>query len=72
MGDMINTYNIFVGKPERKYNLGDQGIKRNAILKWFLKKYGVRLCTGLNQLRTESSGRVVANTETHPRVSIRG
>jgi hypothetical protein len=35
---MRNAYKIFVGKPERKKQLGNLGIGGRIILKWILNK----------------------------------
>jgi hypothetical protein len=42
-----------------KHYLGDVGIDRRIILKWNLKKYGVRMWNGLIRFRTEISGELL-------------
>jgi hypothetical protein len=45
MGEMINTCNILVGKPERKRQLGRHR-SRMIILEWILGEYGWKFWTG--------------------------
>jgi hypothetical protein len=47
MGEMRNTYKILVRKCEGKRHLGDLGVVGRTILKLILKKYNVRMWTGL-------------------------
>jgi hypothetical protein len=44
------TYNISVGKPERRTPGG------RMILDWILEKWGGKLCTALVWLRIKTSG----------------
>jgi len=52
IGEIRISYNILVGKPERKRLLGSLGVKRKIILELILGKYGGTVGTGLVWLRT--------------------
>jgi hypothetical protein len=53
---MRNIYTILVEKTERNYRLGDPVVRDRIILKWILEKQGVRMWTGINWVRSRSSG----------------
>jgi hypothetical protein len=38
------------------------GLERRLILKWILKKWGLRICTGLNWLKNRVYSRAVTST----------
>jgi hypothetical protein len=59
MGEMRNANKIFVGKPEDKSLLGRLGADGRIILRWNLKKYGVKFWTGFSWLRIGSSYRIL-------------
>jgi hypothetical protein len=42
-----------------RHHLGDLDKKGRTILKWVLKKHGVRMWNGFNWLRIGSSGRIL-------------
>jgi hypothetical protein len=46
-----NAYQILVRKPKGKNHLEDQDIDGRTILRWILRKQGMRVWTGLNLLR---------------------
>jgi hypothetical protein len=45
MGDMINVYDILVGKPEGKNNSEDLRVN-GIILEWILEEESVKVWTG--------------------------
>jgi hypothetical protein len=53
---MRNAYKIVVGKPDRKRHLGDLGADEKITLRWILKKYGMKVWTGVNFLRMGTNG----------------
>ena len=52
---MRNSIESFVGKREGKVAARDLSLNRGIILKLFLKKQVIRVCTGLYWLRKQSS-----------------
>jgi hypothetical protein len=53
--EMRNAFNILVGR----HSLGDRNVDGKVRLKFILKKFGVRMCIGLNWLGS-SDGRLSA------------
>jgi hypothetical protein len=51
----IHSYNILVGKPERKRPLQGLVIDRTVILEWILKEYGGKVWTEFVWLRIRTS-----------------
>jgi hypothetical protein len=56
MGEMINAYNILVGKTERKRPLGRRRHRWEDNIKMDLREKGGKLWTGCMWLRLVSSG----------------
>jgi hypothetical protein len=54
-----NIHNFLIGKPERKGHRGDPSVEDRVILKWILKKLGVRLWIGFIWLKIPSSGELL-------------
>jgi hypothetical protein len=57
MGEVINTYEIMVGKPKGKRTLRNLGVDMRIILEWPLRKR-VRSC-GLIWLRIGTRGGIL-------------
>jgi hypothetical protein len=55
MGEIINAYNILVGKPEGKTQLEDLGVDGYTILEWVLGKQSGKMWTGCIWLMTGTS-----------------
>jgi hypothetical protein len=51
MGEIRDSFRVFVEEPEGKDHLGDIGLDGVILLKWILKKQGRRLWTGFIWLR---------------------
>jgi hypothetical protein len=56
-GDMRKAYKILYAKPEE--NLGDLGMDGKKVLKWTLKKEGVRVWAGFKWFRIGPSGKLL-------------
>jgi hypothetical protein len=56
MREMINAFNILVGKPERKNHSEGLGIDGKLILERISGKWSVKLCTGLIRMMIGKSG----------------
>jgi hypothetical protein len=59
MEQVRNTYKILVENLKGRCYLEDVQAAGRIILKWILKKYGLRIWTVFTCLRTESSGRIL-------------
>jgi hypothetical protein len=46
MGEMRNTHNILVGKPEWKRPRGRLGVDGRILLEWILRKQNGKMWTG--------------------------
>jgi hypothetical protein len=55
MGEMRNTYQLLVGKPERKNHSKCLGVEGKTILERILGKYGGKLWSGCIWLRIGTS-----------------
>jgi hypothetical protein len=56
MGEMRNSCQILVGKPEGKRQLKDLVVDAKIILEWALRKYGGMVWTGFIWLRIGTNG----------------
>jgi hypothetical protein len=56
MGEKINVYRIFEGKPEGKRQLGRPDVGGMVILKWASERYDWVVWTGFIWLRIGTSG----------------
>jgi hypothetical protein len=51
MGEMKNAYKVLDGKPERTRSLGRYTCRREALLKWILRKQDMSVWSGFIWLR---------------------
>ena len=56
MGDSRGVYRILVGNVRERDHLGDQGVDGRRILRWFFRKWDVRVWTGSMWLRIGAGG----------------
>jgi hypothetical protein len=59
MGEMRNAHKMLVGQSEGKIAFGGPSVDERIILKWILKKQGVRVWTRFKWLRIRSSSRLL-------------
>jgi len=56
VGEKRGGYRVLMGKHEGKRPLGDPGVDGRIILRWGLRKWDVRVWTGLSWLRIGTGG----------------
>jgi len=50
------VYRVWVGKPDGKNHLGDQGVDGRIILRWIFRKWDVGVWTGSSWPRIRLGG----------------
>jgi hypothetical protein len=56
IGERRGVYRVLVGKPDRKYHLGDPGLDGRIILRWICRKWCVGVWIGSSWLRIGTGG----------------